>query len=51
MLKLVSLFQQIFVINPEQRIQLKNIFTHELFAPYKDLINKDEEIATESSDV
>ena len=49
--KLVSLFQQIFIINPEQRIQLKGIFMHELFAPFKELINKEEENTTESSDV
>jgi hypothetical protein len=51
MTKLASLFQQIFMINPEQRIQLKGIFAHELFAPFKDLINKEEENTTESSDV
>ena len=48
--KLASLFHQIFMINPEQRIQLKGIFAHELFAPFKDLINK-EENTTESSDL
>lgn len=43
MMKLTTLFQQIFVINPQLRTQLKTIFANDLFLPFKELINKEEE--------
>lgn len=43
MMKLTTLFQQIFVINPQLRTQLKAIFANDLFLPFKELINKEEE--------